>query len=134
MYYLLANFRKKIMLKSKQSFLRSFHCAFMGLKHAHKERNFFIMLFLGIISVIAAFIFDLPELKKMIVVILAMLVIGMELFNSAMERMLDAIIQDHHPKVGEIKDLMAGAVLVFSILSLIIGLWIFLPYIFALLE
>ncbi len=122
------------MLKSKQSLLKSFRCAFMGLKHAHKERNFFIMLFLGIISVIAAFIFDLPELKKMIVVILAMLVIGMELFNSAMERMLDAIIQDHHPKVGEIKDLMAGAVFVFSILSLVIGLWIFLPYIWILVK
>ncbi|GGM31294.1 diacylglycerol kinase [Paraliobacillus quinghaiensis] len=50
-----------------------------------------------------------------------------ELFNTAMEHLLDYLAPEIHPTVGKIKDLTAGAVLVAAFTSIIIGLIIFLP-------
>jgi hypothetical protein len=49
------------------------------------------------------------------------------MINSAIERYCDLITTDFHPGIKIIKDVAAGAVLVASITSLIIGLIIFIP-------
>jgi Diacylglycerol kinase len=55
------------------------------------------------------------------------LVISLEMINSAIERYCDLVTTDFHPGIKVIKDVAAGAVLVASITSLIIGLIIFIP-------
>ena len=55
------------------------------------------------------------------------LVIGAELFNTAMERVVDLASPNIHPLAKDAKDIAAGAVLVFASASVIIGILIFLP-------
>jgi diacylglycerol kinase len=53
-----------------------------------------------------------------------------EAINTAIEKIVDFISPDFHPKAGEIKDLAAGAVLIASLFALITGLIIFVPKLF----
>jgi diacylglycerol kinase (ATP) len=53
------------------------------------------------------------------------LVLVSEIFNTAIERLVDIVSPEHHPKAGIIKDIAAGAVLVASIVAVLIGVFIF---------
>ena len=44
-------------------------------------------------------------------VMMAMLVLAAELFNTALERLADHLHPEHHPAIGTAKDCAAGAVL-----------------------
>jgi diacylglycerol kinase len=56
----------------------------------------------------------------------------MELANSAVERVADILKPRIHDYVKEIKDIMAAAVFLASMSAVVIGLIIFLPYLFRL--
>jgi len=53
-----------------------------------------------------------------------------EVFNTAMEIDINLTSPEYHPYARDTKDVSAGAVLLASIISVIIGLIIFLPKIF----
>ncbi len=56
------------------------------------------------------------------------LVVCLELFNSALEKLCNLVMPQQHPAVKYIKDVAAGAVLLACIFSVIIGLMVFLPH------
>lgn len=58
------------------------------------------------------------------------LVISLEAVNSAIESVVDLASPEIHPLAKKSKDIAAGAVLMASIFALIIGLLIFLPYLY----
>ncbi|MCX6722618.1 MAG: diacylglycerol kinase [Candidatus Staskawiczbacteria bacterium] len=58
-----------------------------------------------------------------------LVVLSLELINSQIEKFLDIIQPEHHPRVKIIKDFSAGAVLISVIGSIIIGFLIFWPHI-----
>ena len=51
----------------------------------------------------------------------------MELMNTAIENFVDFVEPKYNEKVGKVKDIAAGAVLINALFSIIIGLIIFLP-------
>jgi len=55
------------------------------------------------------------------------LVIGMELINTSLEKLVDLVSPEYHPLAEKVKDIAAGAVLFDSIIAAIIGLIIFVP-------
>jgi diacylglycerol kinase len=55
------------------------------------------------------------------------LVLIVELINTALEVLVDFISPEYHPKAGIIKDVSAAAVLLTAILSICIGLMVFVP-------
>jgi len=59
------------------------------------------------------------------------LVIGLEMINSAIEKVCNLISAEFHPTIKIIKDICAGAVLWATIFSIIMGCIIFLPKIFS---
>jgi diacylglycerol kinase (ATP) len=66
--------------------------------------------------------------------IVAMAVVWVaEAFNTAIEELCDHITRDHHPAIGRIKDLAAGAVLITSIAASLIGVLTLGPPLLALL-
>lgn len=69
----------------------------------------------------------LTEMEWCIILLCCAMVIGAELFNTAMETYLDYKSPEQHPEIGKVKDMAAGAVLVCAIAALIVGLIIFLP-------
>ena len=56
------------------------------------------------------------------------MVIGAELFNTAIERLVDLVSPRRNPLAGQVKDIAAGAVLVCALAAIAVGLIIFVPY------
>lgn len=53
--------------------------------------------------------------------------LSLELLNTAIERVVDLATEEYHPLAKQAKDIAAGAVLVYAIVSVIIGGVILLP-------
>lgn len=66
----------------------------------------------------------------LVITVIIGLVLMMELINTALEKTLDIIKPRFDVQVGRVKDILAGAVLVASIVATICGLLIFVPHLF----
>lgn len=110
--------------------LESFKYAFKGIKLLFKEHNPRIHIVAAILAVTLGVYFQISTTEWIIVIVLIGLVLGAEAGNSAIERLADKISLDHHPLLGEAKDLAAGAVLLCAIAAAIVGAIIFLPKIY----
>lgn len=93
-----------------------------------KEQNLSFHLIAAIIVVIAGFILSITKIEWTIVILCIGVVIAVELFNTAIERLVDLVSPQQHPIAGKVKDIAAGAVLVCAVTAAIIGLIIFVPY------
>lgn len=110
------------------SWLKSFSFALKGLASALKtERNFKIQLVCAVLVVLSGFIFSISASEWLAVTICIGMVLFAELMNTAIEKLLDFIHPGLHPKIGEIKDISAAAVLILATASLIVALIIFVP-------
>ena len=121
-------------MKNKK-LIYSFKYAFTGIKSAFKtERNMKIHFSIMLLVIICGIIFKINITEWITCVGCFACVIGSEMFNTAIEKVVDLA----SPKKNEIaklsKDISAGAVLVFAICSAIIGLLIFIPKIIYILK
>lgn len=109
----------------------SFTAAFKGIKIALKEQqNLRIQVFMGILAILLAFIFELSLIEFILVILIIALIISLEMINSGLEKLIDFLHPAVNFEVGIIKDILAGAVLVSAIAAIIIGFLIFWPHIF----
>ncbi|HKC34758.1 MAG TPA: diacylglycerol kinase family protein [Chitinophagaceae bacterium] len=109
--------------------------ALQGIKQFFsRDRNGKIQIVMGITAIILGFTASISSLQWLLVLFCIGLVISLEMINSAIERYCDLVTTDFHPGIKVIKDVAAGAVLVASIMSLIIGLIIFIPALVQLLN
>lgn len=125
-------FVKKLVLDNKKikdrKLIKSFKHAFEGIKSAFKtERNMRIHVLVTMLVIIFGIFFKLSSIEWIICTICFALVIGGELFNTAIEITVDLITTEINEKAKKIKDISAGAVLVFAFGSMIVGLIIFIP-------
>ncbi len=117
-------------MDKKQSLFTSLKIAVFGLTSAFREeRNFRLQSYVAIIVVIGMIVFKLDRMENTILILIMLLVLSLELINSQIEKFLDLIEPNHHPRVKIIKDFSAGAVLLSALGSIFIGLLIFLPHI-----
>jgi diacylglycerol kinase (ATP) len=108
--------------------LRSFRHAFKGWWWMiREEHNSWIHLAIVLVLIPVCFIVRLNLIEWVIIILCIGMVLGMELMNSAIERIADKISPEHDPEIGKIKDLAAGAVLVCAIAAAIVGLIIIIP-------
>lgn len=116
------------MLSIKRLF-KSFHYAFRGIVIAWKqEQSFRIQVWVALGVLFFIFWFELPLWQTLALLLIMIFVLTLEIINSILERFVDVFKPRLHPMVEEIKDLMAGAVLIASLGALIVGLLIFIPY------
>jgi undecaprenol kinase len=108
-------------------FVNSFKYAFMGIVHAYKsEQNIRIHTMIGIVVCFFAFLLNVSEFEWMIIICLIGGMLSLELINTAIERTIDLITdKEYHLLAKQAKDLAAGAVFVYTLVSIIIGLIIF---------
>ena len=109
-------------------FFKSFRFAWEGIAHGRKtERNFKFHLVAMIVVIIAGLLTKLTATEWMIVAILIGGMLALELMNSAVERIVDLVTVERLPLAKQAKDLAAGAVLIYAMMSAAIGLLIFVP-------
>jgi diacylglycerol kinase (ATP) len=114
-----------------QFFLRSVGYAIKGIIIASGERNLRIQSLVAVVVCILGFFFGITRTEWIIIVFCIGLVMSMEIMNTAIEHIVDLISPEFNPIAGRIKDLAAGAVLVMSLMSAIIGMVIFTKYVLA---
>ena len=114
---------------SIKKLFQSIKFAFRGFVYVFKnEQNFKVQIVAAIIVIALMIYFKLPEWQVIILLILIGAVLILEMINTIFEKIADMMQPRIHHYVAIIKDLMAGAVLITSIGSLIIGIIIFWPY------
>jgi len=116
--------------KYKHPIPLSFLYAGKGIIAAFKERNFIIHLIFTCAVIFLGFYLNISTWQWMAIIISIAMVLCTELINTAIEKTIDLLHPDYHPKAGLIKDLAAAAVLVASISAIAIGLMVFIPLIF----
>ena len=106
---------------------RSFKIGFSGLTYAIKSED---TVRAGVIVSIAmlfiAFYFPLTAVERSIIILSIIFVMGAELINTQIEKILDVVDKDYNHKIKIIKDISAGAVLLSIIGTGVIGVLIFL--------
>jgi len=81
----------------------------------------------AVIVIAAGFFFKISPAEWCAVIFCIGGVLMAEGFNTALERVCDKTSPEFHPLIKDAKDVAAGAVLLFVIASVIIGLIIFIP-------
>jgi diacylglycerol kinase len=111
--------------------IRSFAFAFAGLTAAFTgQPNFRIHTLVALLVVVLGFYVHITA-SEWIAIVLCIGVVGMaELFNTAVEGLVDLVSPQHQPLAGKAKDVAAAAVVVVVIASVVIGILIFWKYLF----
>ncbi|MEY4722667.1 MAG: diacylglycerol kinase, diacylglycerol kinase [Candidatus Parcubacteria bacterium] len=110
---------------------KSFVYATRGIvKVFQEERNFRIQAWTGAAVVVLMFTLDLSVSEKALLSLAIAFVLVLELLNSVLERVVDILKPRIHHYVEDVKDMMAGAVLVASVAAAFIGFLVFWPHLF----
>lgn len=113
-----------------RSVLQSFRHATRGLLLAYRtERSFRIQLAVGLCILIAVILLPLERWERAALLLAIATVLVLELLNSSLERLVDLLKPRLHEYVADIKDLMAGAVLLAAVFAAILGLLILWPHV-----
>jgi diacylglycerol kinase (ATP) len=111
-----------------KNLLKSFGHDINGLLNAiQTERNLRIHLIIAVLVAIIGRYLHLSFIEWCFIIGCFGLVIGAELMNTAIEKLVYIVSPDINPKAGLVKDIAAGAVLICAITAAIIGCVIFIP-------
>jgi len=114
---------------------KSFGHALEGIGLAFKYNQNIRFHFLAAIIVIIVSIFLRVNAFEMgILGVMILLVICTEMINTAIEEVVDLLINEHRQEAKIAKDVSAGMVLLTAIGSIIVGILIFAPHIIKLLK
>ena len=114
--------------KECKKIINSFKYAVQGFVSSFKtERNMKIHVLAMICVIVLGLVLKLSKIEWFICIILISLVISAELFNTAIETIVDMISPEKNDKAKLAKDISAAAVLALAIGAFVIGIIIFLP-------
>lgn len=100
----------------------SFNYAISGIVHGLKtQRNMQLHVVVMVLVLLASIFLDLTRIELAFLFFAIGLVLISEMLNTAIESIVDLIIDTHHKIAGTAKDIGAGAVLIASITALSIG-------------
>lgn len=120
--------RDKLKKRGLNRLVNSFKYALDGLKYAFKyEQNLIVHIVVTIAVIVFGFLFKISLIEWLILILIIGLVIATELINTSIEATIDLCTKEVNPLAKIAKDTAAGAVLVFAITAVIIGLIIFVP-------
>ncbi|MDM1557359.1 diacylglycerol kinase family protein [Chryseobacterium indologenes] len=115
----------------KPPLYKSFRNAFRGVFVMMKtERNFQIEILAFIINLFLIFYLQLNFTDASLILIVSVAVLSAEIFNTAIEKICDIIQPDFDERIGFIKDIAAGAVVLIAMVSVIVGILVYWKYIF----
>lgn len=109
----------------------SFKLAIEGIVYLFfYHRNMRIIFLLGIAAFLLGVYFQLQGIELVILCITITIVFIAEMFNTAVELMLDIISDKYHTLIKLVKDIAAAVVLIASLNALAVGYILFIKRIF----
>ena len=120
---------RKESYKTSKNVLMSFKYAFSGIYYVLKtSRNFKIQLIFAVITIMIGFLLQISQSNYVILIATIISVLILEILNTSIESIVDLVVKKEFSSLAKIsKDTSAGAVLLASINSVIIALYIFFP-------
>ena len=104
--------------------------AWRGLRLTFRtERSFRIQIAVCAVVVLCMLIVPVTTFERLLLILAMSAVLVLELLNSMVERLVDLFTPRLNELVGDIKDIMAGVVLVASVFAAVIGTMIFWPFV-----
>jgi len=104
----------------------SFTWAFEGIVYVLRtQRNMQLHVGAAVVALVMGLLLDFSRLEMAVLVGAVSLVILAEMFNTALEAAVDAVIASYHPLVKIAKDVAAGAVLVATVNALAVAYFLF---------
>lgn len=111
-------------------FIRSFTFAGRGIAVAYRDQlNLKIQTGLGFGAVALGVYFRLSSLEWCVLLLTVGLVLTLEIINTSIEKAVDLVTTEFHPLAGQVKDIAAGAVLLSSVVSVVVGVLVFKPHV-----
>ena len=122
--------------KTSSNILKSFKYAFSVINYVFKtSRNFKIQLIFAVTILMIGFLLQISQSNYVILIATIMSVLILEILNTSIESIVDLVVKKEFNSLAKIsKDTSAGAVLLASINSVIIAVYIFVPKIKLLFE
>lgn len=112
---------------------KSFRYALKGISMLFKgEHNARIHAVVAVLVIVASIFLSISTYEWIAVLLCIGGVFAAEAFNSAIEALADMVSEEYHPLIKRCKDMAAGAVLLFVMAVVVVGLIIFLPKLIAL--
>lgn len=114
--------------RGKKRLINSFKYALEGFKTTViREQNMTIHVFVATFVFIIGLFFNLSLNEWMLLALVSGLVMATELINTSIEAVVDLVQPTEHPLAKVAKDTAAAAVLVFALVAVLMGVFIFLP-------
>ncbi|GBD97201.1 MAG TPA: phosphatase PAP2 family protein [Nitrospirae bacterium] len=105
-----------------RKWIQSTNHAIEGILHAAKtQRHIRYHLYAAILLLITGFVLGTRGTEFVILITLAIIVISVEMINTAIETITDILFKEYDPRAKAIKDIAAGAVLVTALGAALIG-------------
>jgi len=115
-------------MKKNKSFLEAVINAFNGMRYFFlHEINGIIQLAVAALAIALAVGLRISTNEWLLVMVCIGFVIALEMLNTAIENLCNVVQEEYHPIIKIVKDVAAAAVMWAAIVSVIIGLIIFLP-------
>lgn len=114
--------------KNQGTIGQSFRSAFKGIGVViRRERNFKIEVIVAVMVVVVMFLLSGSLIEWALICFCIMVVLALELLNTALENLLDYIDPKFNTAVGLMKDMTAGGVLVAALGSAVVGSLVIIP-------
>ncbi|MBP9716990.1 MAG: diacylglycerol kinase family protein [Candidatus Levybacteria bacterium] len=118
------------MSQTNYSFKQSLGFAINGIKIATKyNRNIRIHFIIAILVFLSCFILKMPLSDVAIIGMIILLVISVEIINTAIEEIVDLVTKDYKEEAKIAKDVSAGMVLIVAVGSIAVGILVFTPHV-----
>jgi diacylglycerol kinase len=102
--------------------IESFKYAFAGIYNMIRyEHNAWIHVVAAVVAIAGGLLLDLNRIEWLFVAGAICLVFALELINTAIENLADAITTERNPYIKQAKDLAAGAVLIGAFFALVVA-------------
>ncbi|MEW6067622.1 MAG: diacylglycerol kinase [Nitrospirota bacterium] len=112
-----------------KQWLKSANFAIEGILHAAKtQRHVRYHFFSAAVVLLLSYILGISRIEFLIIALSVILVLIAEMFNTAIETIVDMIRPEHSERARIVKDIAAGAVLVTSFGVAVIGYIVLSPY------
>lgn len=109
----------------------TFACAARGIFYTIKtQRNMRIHCVVALAALGLSWFFKITAAELLWIILAIFMMFIAEIFNTALEVVIDLVCPQYHPMAGIAKDVAAGAVLVAALHAVVVGFFVFGRYVF----